>query len=71
MLSRLLVTPSAGQLLDKVGRVRAIGLSSRSTVQTRENPEAQLVISPVPYQLTMQVLRERMENFGKATRLLI
>jgi len=53
------------ELLDKVGRVRAIGLSSRSTVQTRESPEAQLVISPVPYQLTMQVLRERMECFGK------
>eukprot|EP00434_Breviolum_minutum_P029709 symbB.v1.2.026264.t2/scaffold2611.1/size89775/8 len=53
------------ELLDKVGRVRAIGLSSRNTVQTRESPEAQLVISPVPYQLTMQVLRERMECFGK------
>lgn len=53
------------ELLDKVGRVRAIGLSSRSTVQAKESPEAQLVISPVPYHLTMQVLRQRMECFGK------
>ncbi|CAJ1351402.1 unnamed protein product [Effrenium voratum] len=55
------------ELLDRVGRVRAIGLSSRHTVEAggRESPEAQLIISPVPYQLTMQVLRERMECFGK------
>ncbi|CAK9014604.1 U4/U6.U5 tri-snRNP-associated protein 1 (SNU66 homolog) (hSnu66) (Squamous cell carcinoma antigen recognized by T-cells 1) (SART-1) (hSART-1) (U4/U6.U5 tri-snRNP-associated 110 kDa protein) (allergen Hom s 1) [Durusdinium trenchii] len=33
--------------------------------QAKESPEAQLVISPVPYHLTMQVLRQRMECFGK------
>jgi len=55
------------ELLDTVGRVRAIGLSSRSTVEAggRESPEAQLIIRPVPYHLTMQRLRERMEQFGK------
>ncbi|CAE7707514.1 unnamed protein product [Symbiodinium pilosum] len=64
-------TPASQQrideLLDTVSRVRAIGLSSRSTVEAggRESPEAQLIIRPVPYHLTMQRLRERMECYGK------
>ncbi|CAE7514041.1 RPL37A [Symbiodinium natans] len=53
------------ELLDTVSRVRAIGLSSRTTVEVRESPEAQLVIRPVPYHLTMPRLRERMECYGK------
>jgi len=54
-------------LLDMVARMRAIGLSSRKTVevQGRESPEAAVWISPVPYSLTMQRLRENMERYGK------
>lgn len=64
-------TPSNHQrideLLDTVSRVRAIGLSSRTTVEAggRESPEAQLIIRPVPYHLTMPRLRQHMECYGK------
>eukprot|EP00439_Symbiodinium_sp_Y106_P041294 s5098_g5.t1 len=55
------------ELLDTVSRVRAIGLSSRTTVEAggRESPEAQLIIRPVPYHLTMPRLRQHMECYGK------
>jgi len=55
------------EILDLVGRLRAIGLSSRKTVevQGRESPEAAIWISPVPFSLTLQRLRENMERYGK------
>jgi len=55
------------KLLDSVGRLRAIGMASRHRVEAggRENPEAGLWISPVPFSLTLQRLRERLERYGK------
>lgn len=56
----------ADEMLETVGRLRAIGLASRHKVEgPRENPEAALWISPVPFSLTMQRLRERLERYGK------
>ncbi|CAE8651158.1 unnamed protein product, partial [Polarella glacialis] len=54
-------------MLDLVGRMRAIGLSSRKNVEAggRDNPEAALWVSPVPFSLTMPRLKEIMERHGK------
>jgi hypothetical protein len=58
------------EMLDEVGRKRAIGLASRHRVEAaRSSPEAALWISPVPFSLTMQRLRERLERYGKITKL--
>merc|ERR1711988_1381909 len=58
------------EMLDEVGRKRAIGLASRHRVEAaRSGPEAALWISPVPFSLTMQRLRERLERCGKIANL--
>jgi len=55
------------ELLEPVGKLRQIGAASRQRVEGsgRSNPEAALYISPVPFNLTMQRLRERLERYGK------
>lgn len=58
------------EMLDEVGRKRAIGLASRHRVEAaRASPEAAIWISPVPFSLTMQRLRERLERIGKISNL--
>merc|ERR1719401_2552450 len=53
-------------MLEAVGRLRAIGMASRHRVEGGgRNPEAALYISPVPFSLTLQRLRERLERHGK------
>lgn len=55
------------ELLDSVGRQRAIGLASRRHLESggRANPEAAVWISPVTFDLTLQRIRERLERYGK------
>jgi len=58
------------EMLDLVGRKRAVGLASRHRVEAeRSSPEAALWISPVPFSLTMQRLRESLERIGKIANL--
>jgi len=59
--------PRIHALLDSVGRQRAIGLATRHHLEQggRPSPEAALWISPVPFNLTVQRVRERLERFGK------
>ncbi|CAK0851068.1 unnamed protein product [Prorocentrum cordatum] len=54
-------------LLDSVGKLRAIGMATRQHLEAsgRETGDATIFISPVPFQLTMQRLRERLERFGQ------
>lgn len=56
------------EMLEKIGRLRAIGMASRHRVEaaTTENPKAAMIwISPVPFHLTMPRLRECLERYGK------
>lgn len=65
------VRPRIEEMLDEVGRKRAIGLASRHHVEAaaRSSPDAALYISPVPFSLTMQRIRERLERCGRITKL--
>merc|ERR1719401_3411009 len=57
-------------MLEAVGRLRAIGMASRHRVEAGgRNPEAALYISPVPFSLTLQRLRERLERHGKISHI--
>lgn len=67
-----LVTPEISQRieeqLDLVGRLRQIGLGTRRHVQEsqgKSNPEAGIFISPLPFNLTIQRVRETLERYGK------
>eukprot|EP00927_Polykrikos_kofoidii_P015883 TRINITY_DN17116_c0_g1_i1.p1 TRINITY_DN17116_c0_g1~~TRINITY_DN17116_c0_g1_i1.p1 ORF type:complete len:539 (+),score=69.17 TRINITY_DN17116_c0_g1_i1:123-1619(+) len=55
------------EMLEKIGRLRAIGLATRQHLDGggRDSPDAALWISPVPFSLTMQKLREILERHGK------
>mmetsp|Transcript_71727 Transcript_71727/g.214132 ORF Transcript_71727/g.214132 Transcript_71727/m.214132 type:complete len:398 (-) Transcript_71727:102-1295(-) len=55
------------ELLDAVGRQRAIGLASRHHLEARgrPNPEAAVWISPVPLWLTVPRLRDQLKRYGK------
>merc|ERR1712216_757455 len=55
------------ELLDAVGKLRAIGVSSRRHHEGdgRPTPAAAIWISPVPMSLTMQKIREILERYGK------
>jgi len=54
------------ELLESIGRLRAIGIATRQHLEGgRAGPEAALFISPVPFNLTMQRLRARLERYGK------
>mmetsp|Transcript_99999 Transcript_99999/g.258503 ORF Transcript_99999/g.258503 Transcript_99999/m.258503 type:complete len:234 (-) Transcript_99999:51-752(-) len=54
------------ELLESIGRLRAIGIATRQHLEaSRTGPEAGLFISPVPFNLTMQRLRARLERYGK------
>jgi len=54
-------------MVDSAAKLRDIGVASRQRVETagRSNAEAALFISPVPFNLTMPRLRERLEKYGK------
>merc|ERR1719259_327423 len=54
-------------LLESVGKLRQIGVASRQHVEQggKPSPEAAIFISPVPFNLTMQRLRGRLERYGK------
>lgn len=72
---------SINGLLDLVSRMRAVGVATRQhlegtcaggskgkgrdAVNSRPNPQAGLWISPLPFNLTIQRLQERLERFGK------
>jgi len=65
-----LVTPDMRtrieELLEGVGRLRAIGIATRRHLEApRASSEAALWISPVPFSLTLQRIRERLERHGK------
>jgi len=54
------------EMLDRVGKIRSIGLSNRKHLETaRPTKEAALWISPVPFSLTMPRLQDRLERYGK------
>eukprot|EP00928_Gymnodinium_smaydae_P041308 TRINITY_DN27970_c0_g2_i2.p1 TRINITY_DN27970_c0_g2~~TRINITY_DN27970_c0_g2_i2.p1 ORF type:complete len:317 (+),score=58.56 TRINITY_DN27970_c0_g2_i2:108-1058(+) len=54
-------------MLDTVSRLRAIGLATRKHLEVRSQAtsECALIISPVPFHLTLQRLREELERYGK------
>merc|ERR1712226_215962 len=55
------------KMLEAVGRLRAIGLATRRHLEDsgRASEDAALWLSPVPFSLTMQRLREHLERYGK------
>jgi len=59
------------ELLEAVSRLRAIGVASRQHVEAggRPNPAAALWISPVPFHLTLQRIRDRLQHFGKISNI--
>jgi len=59
------------EILDRVGRLRQIGMASRHRVEAAgsKSAEAVLMISPVPFQLTLPKLRERLERYGRISNI--
>lgn len=59
------------EILDRVGRLRQIGMATRHHVEAAgsKSAEAVLMISPVPFQLTLPKLRERLERYGRISNI--